>query len=336
MTQTMFLAASLALALSLIGIGGGGASAADGCGRVTEAEMNWASAGVMAQIDKVILEAGYGCDVELVTGDTVPTFTSMVEKGDPDLAPELWINAVREPFFKAVKEGSLIIGGEELADGGVEGWWVPSYISKEYDIKTVDDALAHPELFPGAEDESKGAIFSCPSGWACQTITENMFRARKAGDKGFALVDPGSAAGLDGSIARAFERSEGWLGYYWAPTAILGKYKMVRLDRGVSHDEAEWQRCTIKLDCADPKPNDWPKAVVYTVVTKAFADKAGVAMDYVKTRAWGNDICNTVLSWMSDNQASNEDGAYWFLENHPEVWTKWVAPEVAEKVKEAL
>ena len=37
---------------------------------------------------------------------------------------------------------------------------------------------------------------------------------------------PGSAAGLDGSIAKAYENKEPWLGYYWAPTAILGKYPM--------------------------------------------------------------------------------------------------------------
>lgn len=326
----------LAAAAVCLGMGASSAFAAEDCGTVTVAEMNWASAGVLAQIDKIILEEGYGCSVELVTGDTMPTFTSMNEKGEPDMAPELWINAVREPLDKAVSEGTLIIGGEALSDGGVEGWWVPKYISDEHNIKTVDDALAHPELFPGAEDDTKGALFNCPSGWACQIITANMFRARKAEEKGFALVDTGSAAGLDGSIARAFERKEGWLGYYWAPTSILGKYDMVKLDRGVPHDEEQWQKCTVVADCPDPKPNDWAKSEVYTVVTPSFAEKAGVAMDYAKTRSWGNDICNSVLAWMSENQATNEDGAYYFLENHPEVWTKWVSEETAEKIKAAL
>ena len=31
------------------------------CGSLTMAEMNWASAQLMAQVDKVILEKGYGC-----------------------------------------------------------------------------------------------------------------------------------------------------------------------------------------------------------------------------------------------------------------------------------
>ena len=325
----------MASAVTALCFGASSASAAE-CGTVTVAEMNWASAGVMAQIDKIILEAGYGCDVELVTGDTMPTFTSMNEKSEPDVAPELWVNAVRDPLEKAVKDGTLIIGGEVLADGGVEGWWVPDYIARDHNIKTVDDALKHPELFPGAEDESKGAIFNCPSGWACQIITANMFRARDAEKKGFELVDTGSAAGLDGSIARAFERKEGWLGYYWAPTAILGKYGMTKLDREVKHDEKEWKSCMVVDNCADPKPNDWARSDVYTVVTPAFAKKAGVAMDYMKTRSWHNDMCNKVLAWMSDNQATNEDGAYYFLENYGDVWSKWVSPDVAKKVKAAL
>ena len=36
------------------------------CGRVTIADMNWASAELAAYVDKFILEKGYGCKVELV------------------------------------------------------------------------------------------------------------------------------------------------------------------------------------------------------------------------------------------------------------------------------
>lgn len=312
------------------------AYAAEDCGSLTIAEMNWASAGLAAWVDKIILEEGYGCDVALVTGDTVPTFTSMNEKGEPDVAPELWVNAVKVPLEAAQKEGRIVIASEILSDGGVEGFWVPTALAEEHGIKTIEDAMAHPELFPGAEDSSKGAFFNCPSGWACQIITANQYRALGGDEKGFELVDSGSAAGLDGSIARAFNREEGWLGYYWAPTAILGKYDMTKLDLGVGHDEEEWNRCTVVQDCPDPKLNDWTRAAVFTAVTKEFSEKNAVTMDYLKKRAWTNDTVNSLLAWMGDNQATNEDGAWYFLENHPEVWSAWVPEDVAEKVKDAL
>jgi len=329
--KTLFVSVA---ATALIGMAS--SAMAEDCGTITVAEMNWASAGAIAQIDKIILENGYGCNVELVTGDTMPTFTSMNEKGEPDMAPELWINAIREPLDKAVAEGSLVIAGQILNEGGVEGFWIPTYIAEEHNIKTIADVQKHPELFPGAEDESKGAFFTCPTGWNCRITTGNLYRAFKFDDAGFELVDSGSAAGLDGSLSRAYERKEGWLGYYWAPTAILGKYEMTLLDFEVEHDKEEWDKCTSVENCLDPKPNAWSKSEVYTVVTDEFSEKAGPTVDYINARTWDNTTVGKVLAWMQDNQATNEDGAYYFLENYEDVWTKWVTPEVAEKVKAAL
>lgn len=312
------------------------AQAAEDCGSISVAEMNWASAGLAAWVDKIILEEGYDCEVALVTGDTMPTFTSMNEKAEPDMAPELWVNAVKEPLDAAVAEGKLVIAAQILSEGGVEGIWVPTWLAEEHGLKTLEDALARPELFPGAEDDTKGAFFGCPSGWACQHIARNQYLGAKADEKGFDLVDPGSAAGLDGSIARAFNNKEGWLGYYWAPTAILGKYDMTRLDLQAEHDKTHWDQCIVTPDCADPKVTEWPSSDVFTVVTREFSDKAGVALDYVKARSWTNDTVNQMLSWMTDNQATNEDGAWHFLETQQDLWTTWVSPEVAEKVKAAL
>lgn len=316
--------------------GAGGAHAAE-CGEVSIAEMNWASAGLTANVDKIILEAGYGCNVTLVTGDTLPTFSSMTERGQPDVAPEIWVNLIYEPLQTAIAEGKVVNAAEILSDGGEEGWWVPNYVIEAHpDIKSVEDALKHPELFPAPEDATKGAVFNCPSGWACQLATESNFKAFEAEAKGFTLVDTGSAAGLDGSIANAYARNAGWLGYYWAPTALLGKYPMTRLTFGVEHDAEEWARCTSIADCPDPKPNSWPVGEVFTTVTKQFAENNPVAMGYFEARSWGNDTVNGVLSWMIDNQGTNEDGARYFLEEFPEVWEVWVAPEIAEKVKASL
>ena len=307
------------------------------CGRITIADMNWASAEFAAYIDKIILEEGYGCEVELVPGDTMPTATSMMEKAEPDIAPELWINAVRTALDRAVDEGRLVYAAEILKDGGEEGWWIPDYIAEANpDIKTVEDALARKDLFPNPEDEDMGAFYGCPAGWNCQLTTANLFRAYDGEGKGFELVDPGSAAGLDGSISKAYERKQGWIGYYWAPTSILGKYPMTKLDFGVPHDAEHWNSCTALADCANPKKNSWPKSEVYTVVTPRFAKASPEGMAYLKKRGWSNKVANEVLAYMSDNNYTGEDGAYYFLEKYPELWMEWVSPEVAAKVKSAL
>ncbi len=313
------------------------AVAAASCGKVTVANMNWQSAEVLAHIDTIILSKGYGCDVELIPGDTMPTLTAMMEKGKPDVAPEAWVNAVREPLDAAVKEGRLHYGAQALKDGGVEGWWIPKYVADAHpDIKTIDDALKHPELFPAPETKGKGAVHNCPSGWNCQITTGNVFKAWDAAGKGFKLIDTGSAAGLDGSIAKAYERKQGWLGYYWAPTSILGKYEMVKLDAGVPHDKAAWDACMVKTECDKPMKSDWARAEVFTVVTDRFKTAGGPAYEYLSKRAWGNDTVNGLLAWMSDNQATGAGGAKHFLKNNSDLWTTWVPADVAEKVKASL
>ena len=137
---------------------------------------------------KVVLENGYGCEIELVPGATMPTATSMMEKGEPDVAPELWINAVRTALDAATAEGRLHYAAEVFSDTGEEGWWIPQYIADANpEIQTVSDALARPDLFPHPEGDG-GGLYTCPSGWNCQLSTGNLFRAFGGEEAGFRIL----------------------------------------------------------------------------------------------------------------------------------------------------
>ncbi|MBA5804154.1 glycine betaine ABC transporter substrate-binding protein [Rhizobium changzhiense] len=330
--KTFLIPAVFAAALSTVAP----AEAAE-CGSVSIAEMKWASAGIAASFDKIILEKGYGCSVTIVDGDTLPTFASMNEKGIPDIASEYWINSVRSLLDQAINSGRLVQGAEILADGAVEGWWIPKFIADAHpDIRSVEDALKHPELFPAEDDPSKGAVYNCPADWSCQISTTNLFKALAADKKGFELVETGSPERLDASIARAFDNKIGWLGYYWAPTAILGKYDMTRLSFGVGHNKNEWDRCTAVAGCVRPELNSYPVSRAFTLMTRSFATRAGPVTTYLKTRKWDNATINQVLAWQDENRESNEDAAIYFLRNYESLWTKWVPVDVAEKVKASL
>ena len=311
------------------------------CGKVSIAEMNWASAELMANVDKIILEKGYGCEVELVAGATMPTFTSMNEKGAPDVAPELWANGVAEPLKKATAEGKLIVANKAPITGLGEGWWLsPKTVKDNPELKTALDVINRPDLFPHPEDKSKGAFIGCPAGWACQLANANLFRAFEMEKKGWVLVDPGSAAGLDGSIAKAAEGDKNWFGYYWSPTSIIGKYNMQAVDFGVPFAGSEnWDGCIVKpeQECDNPKPSAWTKSEVNTVVTDNFKKTAGkAAMKYLKKRTYPGEVMNAMLVYMADNQADGADTAIEFLKTQEAIWTKWVPSSVAKKVKAGL
>ena len=61
-----------------------------------------------------------------------------------------------------------------------------------------------------------------------------------------------------------------------------------------------------------------------------------VTKDYFAKRSWTQAEVSKVMAWMTDNQANGADGARWFIQNIPEVWTKWVPADVADKVKAAV
>ena len=311
------------------------------CGKVIMADMNWASASLMANVDKIILEKGWGCEVELIPGATMPTFTSMNEKGEPDVAVEQWANAVVEPLKVAVAEGRLHIANKAPITGLGEGWWVtPGTLARHPELKTALDILDHPELFPYAEDPSKGAFVGCPAGWGCQLANANLYRAFEMEKKGWVLVDPGSAAGLDGSIAKAAEGDKNWFGYYWNPTSIIGKYGMVAMDFGVPFAGKEnWDGCIVKpeQECADPKPSAWTHSEVNTVVTDNFKNNAGKhVMKYLSKRTYPGTVMNEMLVYMADNQAEGVDAAVEFLRKHEAVWTAWLTDSVANKVRQGI
>jgi glycine betaine/proline transport system substrate-binding protein len=335
--KTLLISAVFALGVTSI------SGTANACGKLVIAEQNWASAELMANVDKIILEEGYGCEVELVPGATMPTFTSMNDKGTPDMNPEQWANAVYTPLKKAVSEKRLIIANQAPITGLGEGWWInPAAIEKYPQIKnmTAMEILEHPEWFPSKEDASKGGFMGCPAGWGCQLANANLYRAFDMEKKGWTLLDPGSAAGLDGSIAKAADSNEPWIGYYWNPTSMVGKYNLQQLDFGVPFAGRDnWDNCITlaEQDCADPKPTAWTKSEVNSIVSANFAKTGGKdVLGYVEKRTYPGTVMNGMLVFMADNQAKGSDAAVEFLIKHQDIWTKWVSSDAANKIKKSL
>ena len=335
--KTLLISAVFALGVTSI------SGTANACGKLVIAEQNWASAELMANVDKIILEEGYGCEVELVPGATMPTFTSMNDKGTPDMNPEQWANAVYTPLKKAVSEKRLIIANQAPITGLGEGWWInPAAIEKYPQIKnmTAMEILEHPEWFPSKEDASKGGFMGCPAGWGCQLANANLYRAFDMEKKGWVLLDPGSAAGLDGSIAKASDSNEPWFGYYWNPTSMVGKYNLQPVDFGVPFAGRDnWDNCITlaEQDCADPKPTAWTKSEVNSIVSANFAKTGGKdVLSYVENRTYPGTVMNGMLVYMADNQAKGSDAAVEFLIKHEDIWTKWVSSDAAKKIKKSL
>ena len=314
------------------------ASHAD-CGKMQIADMNWSSATLMANVDAKILEA-MGCEIELVVGATTTTWASMDSTGKPDVAPELWANAIAIVLDAAVADGRVAIGNEAPMSGLGEGWFIdPVTMDAHPELASLEEVIKRPDLFPDKEDPSKGAFMGCPAGWGCQLASINLFRAHDMAAKGWKLLDPGSAAGLDADIVRAGEQGEPWFGYYWAPTTIIGKYNLQKLDMGPFGGSENWDGCIAlpEDECADPQVSGWVESRVNTVLSEDFVNNSDpMAMEYFKNRVYPGQVMGQMLVWMDDNQAGGADATTYFLQTYPEVWKGWVDDETSAAVEAAM
>lgn len=327
----------LSVAMSMgVGVSAGPALAAecDTSDKITIAEMTWLSASALAHIMNKVLADGYGCNVELVPGDTVPTATSMLTKNEPDIAPELWVSTAKAIWEQMVEKGNVYKANDVFAEGGQEGWWIPDYVAEEYpDIRSVHDLRKHAKLFADVSNPDKGRIYGCPPGWGCEIININLFKALEL-DDAYELFSPGSGANLKASIARLVTRKKPMVAYYWGPTDVLGKYNLVRLDMP-PHDPDKFT-CLTDKNCANPEPSDWAVGEVAVAVVTSLRDKAPVVAEFLSKFQVSNAEISAALAWGDDNSASPEEVAAFFFENYEGTWRGWVPSDVASKVKAAL
>jgi len=286
-----------------------GQSYAADCGEVSITEMDWDSARVVTAVSKFLMEQGYGCSVTTVPSASTPALASLAETGEPDILTEIWTNGA--PAYPGlVESGKIEPLTEVLSDGGVEAWWVPTYlVEKHPELATLEGVLANPDLVGGR-------FHNCPVGWTCQIINTNMAKAAFA-DSGIEDFIHGSGETLAASIGAAFESKAPWFGYYWAPTSILGKYPMTQVDIG-AHDAATHE-------C-------YPKSIVTTVVSGTFAAANPAVTDLMRNVAFTNTQMGELLAWKEDNNASADEAAVQFLTNYKDVWPAWLGDEAKEKL----
>ena len=298
-------------------------------GDVSIGAMGWASGEAITAVATFVLEQGYGCSVLVVPTDTVPAVTSLAENGQPDIVPEVWKNSATI-YDELEASGKVITASNVFANGGEEGWWIPTSLAEKHpELKTIDGVLANPELV--------GSRFhNCPVGWGCRIVNDNLKVVHQLEANGFEVFDHGSGANLGASIAAAFADNEPWFGYYWSPTAVLGKYEMTMVDIG-DIDPAQ-HAINQNPDSPEDKlaPSGFPPAPVLNVVTADLAKREPEVFKFIQNMSFTNDIISKMLAWKEANNASASEAAAWILTNHKDVILSWVNEDAKAKLNKLL
>ena len=279
-------------------------------------DVSWDSVQVHNRIAAFIIENGIGgYKADFMAGDTLPIINAIVQ-GDIDVDMESWHSNFPEVYAKGIESGDMVDLGKNMPDAP-QGWWIPRYLVEGAnavapDLKSVADLPKYAELFRDPEDRSMGLVYGGVAGWSQMKVSEAIFAEYGLEDT-FNLGIAGSGAALAGTMVGAYMKEEAWVGYYWAPTAVLGKLDMIRL-AGSEYDPAD----------------------VNILVTKTMLTRAPEVVAFLRNYATTVADNNEFLAKMDDNDWDSQQTAEWFLKNKEAVWTKWVSADVAKKVKAAL
>ena len=328
----------LVLALSFAFITYGSKEAvAKNCGNIRSvsiANMSWESAEIYAEIIKRVIEDGYGCKTSFLAGDTVPTGASILAKGVPMIAPELWIASVPKIGEELKKSAPKVVSaGNPFGNGGLEGFWVPDYVMKNHGIKSVYDLKKNWKLFTDKASPNKGVFNGCPPGWGCEISGANLFKALGL-EENFILRPAGTGASLKAAFVKRVKEKKPVVGYYWDPTAATGVYKLEKLEFP-KHDPEKW-KCIGNKECQNPEVTDYPTALVLTAVVADFKKQAPKVYKFLKKMNMPNAEVRSLIFWQGKNRANGEETAAYFFETQEKVWKKWVPRSVAKKIKSSL
>ena len=308
---------------------------------VVFAAFDWDSNAFHTALARFIMEVGYGCRTDAIPGSTLPLLAGMA-RGDIDVAMEVWKDNVTAPWTKGVKAGKLAELGVNFPDA-VQGWFIPRYL-RDGDpargikplapgLRRVQDLRKYKALFRDPEEPDKGRFYNCILGWSCEKVNTRKLRAYGL-DAYFTNFRPGTGAALAAVIASRYKRGKPFVAYYWGPSWVLGRYDLVMLEEP-PYNEKDW----LGLAARD----DYPRAVAYPVVKvvigvntrfKAAAPKLIAFLTRYETT---NAMISKALAGMAGSHGdSATDAAIRFLKTRADVWTKWVPPDVAARVKAGL
>ncbi len=297
------------------------------------ADPQWDSVQFCNSVAQYIIEEGYGYPTEVMSGSSAITFEGLVN-GDIDILLEAWTDNLQPMYNNEIKKGAI----EELGvnyDDNTQGLFVPTYIIKgdparniaalAPDLKSVQDLPKYWELFKDPEEPLKGVIYGSPAGWEVDNILQTKINNYNL-DETYNYLSPGSDTALAASITKAYKEGKPWLGYYWSPTWITGKYDMTLLSDN-PYSEGTWH---------NGYQTEFPSVRVTKVANKQLYDKAPEVVDFLKDFRTNSALLSEALSYMQDNNVKADRAAIWFLETREDVWVPWVPEDIATKVKASL
>jgi glycine betaine/proline transport system substrate-binding protein len=304
------------------------------------AGLNWDSNEFHTAVAQRILRDGMGCSVDKIPGATIPLHNGMI-KGDIHIIMEIWLANESKVWLDGVAAGKVSAIGVNMADA-VQAWYIPRYLvegpnAPAKGLRSVADLPRFKGLFADPEEPGKGRFYNCMAGWACETLNTKRLAGYGLSEH-FNNVRPGSGAALDAAIISALKRRKPIVFYYWGPSWLLGQHaeELIALEEP-PFDAQKWASLVAATDSAKVKvATAFPVVDIVIGVNQAFIQRAPTIAQFLRQYRTNTRLVSEALASMQTGKLSADAAARLFLMKHPEVWERWVSPDVARRVRSSL
>ena len=306
-------------------------------------DFNWDSANFHDQVTAFILRHGYGCQVKMTYGGTVPIMAAHY-KGKNDLVMELWYENLKDQYDAALKSKKVKRLSVNTPDSA-QGWYIPRFIQKANPgLRSVFDLPKYKHLFKDPEEPSKGRFVNCIPGWTCELINTVKLRAYGL-EKHYTNFRPGSGGALAAAIKGAYIKKKPVLAYFYAPSSLQGQIDLVKLEEP-AWNEADWSEIMKRAAAVrkngesamgDPrKATAYRKAELPKSVTAKFAAENPEIVAFLDKYTLPSSVVSKALAYLEKEAGGDARAtAIHFLKTN-KVWKKWVPADVARKIEAAL
>lgn len=303
-------------------------------------DLTWESGSLITEVLRLVVEKGYGYPTDTLPGSTV-SLEAALAQDDIQVIAEEWPG--RSPvWIKAEQEGKVFALGD-IVKNADEGWWVPAYVIEgdaergieavAPELRSVQDLARYKAVFRDPESPNKGRFLNSPTGWTSEGVNSQKLKAYGL-EGSYSNFRTGSGAALDAEITSAIRRGQPVLFYYWSPTPLLGRYKLIKLEEP-PFDADAWKTLA---DANHPNPRGTRSlpARLAIGVSASFLQRYPQLAEMFAKVDLPIDGLNQALATMREKRQPPRDAARDYLRAHPDAWKNWLPEEARAKVAAGL
>jgi glycine betaine/proline transport system substrate-binding protein len=228
------------------------------------AEFSWSGSTIICHIMKHVLEDRLRIPVTVQKFTPAEVWTGM-SWGKVDVYSDLWWPNQYEEFRKYVREEQSV----ELTlsyDNALQGFLIPTWVSKQYGITAIEDLNHHTKLFDFNWD-GMGDLWVGECGWMATEVNKIKVRSYRLNYKPLVVDHPIFLTFLK----EAMRSNRPIIFYYWTPAWVAAQYDLTWI-KEPPYDPRKWQwgrryHTRGSITC------EYPPAKVYVAYTKKLKDR---------------------------------------------------------------